>query len=181
MASLLNQNSVALVTASSAGLGAAIAHALAASGVRIVINYHSDRGRAQQLLQELEALKLELKPDVTQPRFLILQADCGNRDEVVRLVHQSVESMGRLDLVVSNHGWTKIRNFSDLDDNMEESDWDRCYNMNVKSHLFLFHEVKKHLEKTDGSFITTASLAGVKPSGSSMVSRIFDADVCSIC
>jgi len=28
--------------------------------------------------------------------------------------------------------------------------------------------VKKHLEETNGSFITTASLAGVKPSGSSM-------------
>ena len=63
--------------------------------------------------------------------------------------------------MVSNHGWTKIRNFQDLDDNVEEEDWDRCFNMNVKSHLWLFHAVKPYLEKTDGSFISTASIAWV--------------------
>jgi NAD(P)-dependent dehydrogenase (short-subunit alcohol dehydrogenase family) len=77
--------------------------------------------------------------------------------------------MGRLDLVVSNQGWTRIRNFYDLDENVDEGDWDRCFNMNVKSHLFLFHAARKHLEKSGGSFITVASLAGVKPSGSSVV------------
>lgn len=77
--------------------------------------------------------------------------------------------MGRLDLVVSNHGWTKIRDFANLDDNMEESDWDLCYNMNVKSHLWLFHAARKYLEESEGSFVTTASVAGVIPGGSSMV------------
>lgn len=86
------------------------------------------------------------------------------------MVEETVTKMGRLDLVVSNHGWTKIRNFQNLDDNVEESDWDICFNMNVKSHLYLFHAAKKHLEASGGSFITTASLAGVKPGGSSLVS-----------
>jgi NAD(P)-dependent dehydrogenase (short-subunit alcohol dehydrogenase family) len=77
--------------------------------------------------------------------------------------------MGRLDLVVSNHGWTKRRNFYDLDDNMEERDWDTCFTMNVKSHLWLFHAAKDALNESEGSFITAASLAGVVPGGSSMV------------
>jgi len=79
-----------------------------------------------------------------------------------------VKVMGRLDLVVSNQGWTKMRNFFDLDDNMEESDWDTCFNMNVKSHLWLFHATRKYLNESEGSFVTTASVAGVVPSGSSM-------------
>lgn len=42
--------------------------------------------------------------------------------------------------------------------------------MNVKSHLWLMHAARKHLDKTEGAFITTASLAGVSHSGSSLVS-----------
>lgn len=78
--------------------------------------------------------------------------------------------MGRLDVVISNAGWTKPSNFMNLDDNVVEEDWDRCFNVNVKAHLFLAQVAKKHLEETEGTFITTASAAGVKPSGSSIVS-----------
>ncbi|KAK1781828.1 hypothetical protein QBC45DRAFT_390049 [Copromyces sp. CBS 386.78] len=40
--------------------------------------------------------------------------------------------------------------------------------MNVKSHLWLMHAARPHLGQTEGVFITTASLAGVKVSGSSL-------------
>lgn len=43
--------------------------------------------------------------------------------------------------------------------------------MNVKAHLWLMHAARKHLDETEGSFITTASLAGVSHSGSSLVSK----------
>lgn len=39
---------------------------------------------------------------------------------------------------------------------------------NVKAHLWLLYAAKEQLEKNEGSFITTASIAGVKPSGSSL-------------
>ena len=103
------------------------------------------------------------------PRFHAIRADVSQRSSVIGLIEETVNSMGRLDLVVSNQGWTKMRNFSDLDDNVEESDWDTCFNMNVKSHLWLFHAARKYLEESKGSFVTTASLAGVNPGGSSMV------------
>ncbi|EHK98433.1 hypothetical protein M7I_5733 [Glarea lozoyensis 74030] len=64
--------------------------------------------------------------------------------------------------------WTRMRNFQNLDENVEESDWDTCFNFNVKSHLFLFHAAKPHLEKSEGSFLSTASLAGITPGGSSL-------------
>jgi NAD(P)-dependent dehydrogenase (short-subunit alcohol dehydrogenase family) len=78
--------------------------------------------------------------------------------------------MGRLDVVISNVGWTRITEFSNLDDNVREDDWNRCFDVNVKSHLFLLHASKQYLEESEGSFITVASVAGVKPSGSSLVS-----------
>ncbi|KAF8849195.1 NAD(P)-binding protein [Acephala macrosclerotiorum] len=167
---ILSPSSVALVTASSAGLGAATARALAKSGVRVVINYLSSREKAEKLLDDLNRLQPEHGSIVSDkgPRFLAIKADVSQRAELSRLIEEAVEAMGRLDLVVSNQGWTKMRNFQDLDDNVEESDWDTCFNMNVKSHLFLFHAARRHLEASGGSFITTASLAGVKPSGSSV-------------
>lgn len=156
---------VALVTASSAGLGAAIAKALAPD-MRVVINYANNADRATQLKKDLDAM-FGSRQD--SPRFAICRADLGKRAEVDRLVAETVGAMGRLDVVVSNGGWTRIRDFNNLDENVEEDDWDMCFNINVKSHLFLLHAARKHLDETSGSFITIASTAGVKPSGSSIV------------
>ena len=172
----LNRESVVLITASSAGLGAETARAFAVSGVRVVINYHSSRDKADELLKELPLLDptIAASGDTKAaadepPRFLAIQADVSKRTELIRLVEETVAAMGKLDVVVSNQGWTRMRDFYNLDENVEESDWDKCFNMNVKSHLFLFHAAKNDLEKTNGAFITTASLAGVVPSGSSVV------------
>lgn len=134
----------------------------------MVINYNSNQEKAETVLKELQSLQPSLQDDKT-PRFHSIRADVSQRSSLIGLVEESVKVMGRLDLVVSNQGWTKMRNFFDLDDNMEESDWDTCFNMNVKSHLWLFHAARKYLNESDGSFITTASLAGVAPSGSSIV------------
>ena len=44
----------------------------------------------------------------------------------------------------------------------------KCFVYNVKTHLWLMEAAKEELEKTEGAFVTTASTAGVKPSGSSL-------------
>jgi NAD(P)-dependent dehydrogenase (short-subunit alcohol dehydrogenase family) len=154
---------VALITASSAGLGAAIAKALIPT-YSVVINYSSNASRAQSVLDSLSKLS-------SSNKYHAIQADLSSPIEINRLVNETVAKFGRLDVVVSNGGWTKMTNFMDLEDNLEEEVWDRCFNFNVKSHLWLMHAAKKHLEETEGSFLTTASVAGIKPSGSSLVCR----------
>lgn len=158
---------VALVTASSAGLGAAVVKALA-SHFRVVVNYHSRPEKAQEVIKAAESVTPTYQS--TEPRFHSIQADVTTRDSINTLVKETVDKMGRLDLVVSNAGWTRITNFFDLEQQVNEEDWDRCFNVNVKSHLWLFYAAKPHLEKSEGggSFITVASLAGVRPSGSSL-------------
>ncbi|KAF5656715.1 major facilitator family transporter [Fusarium heterosporum] len=96
-------------------------------------------------------------------------------DEIKSLVDEAASRFGgRLDVVISNVGWTQMRQFSDLDNNVDEDDWDRCYTANVKSHLWLFHAAKQYLEESNkreaggAVFVSTASLAGVIPSGSSI-------------
>lgn len=159
---------VALVTAGSAGLGAAVARALASESMRVVINYSANYERANNLVEDLSR-SFPVSANDHEKRFTTIKADLEKRADIVRLVEETVNTMGRVDVVISNGGWTKFSNFADLDAGVEESDWDRCFNFNVKSHLFLMHAAKKHLDETEGAFITTASLAGVKPSGSSLV------------
>ena len=160
---------VALVTASSAGLGATIAKALI-SEMRVVINYHSSSARANTVLQELDTIIKGSKIHDKEPRFLAIKSDMTKKEGIQSLVSEVVGRMGRLDVVISNVGWTRITEFSNLDDNVNEDDWDRCFNVNVKSHLILLHAARQYLEEAEGSFITVASVAGVKPSGSSLVS-----------
>ena len=173
----LTPESVVLVTASSAGLGAAAARAFAAKGVNVVVNYLNSRGKADSLVQELSSLDprpANAPPSngsgaPASPRFLAIRADLSKKAEINRLVAETLSRMGRLDAVVSNQGWTRMRDFFNLDENVDENDWDTCFNMNVKSHLFLFHAAREHLDKALGAFVSVASLAGVKPSGSSVV------------
>lgn len=132
-----------------------------------MINYANNQSRAQTLLDELHQIPSTTSSDQS-PRFEAIQADVGDRSSIQRLVGEAVSKFGRLDVVVSNAGWTRVTNFANLDEGMEDADWDRCFLYNVKSHLWLMHAARAELEKTEGAFITTASIAGVKPSGSSL-------------
>ena len=162
---------VALVTASSAGLGAACVKALA-SHFRVVVNYYSRPEKAAEVIKDASSVtpSFSTSSSENEPRFHSIQADVSDRTQIKKLIDETVSKMGRLDVVISNNGWTRLTNFFDLDDQVHEEDWDRCFNANVKSHLWLLYAAKPHLEKSEGggAFITVASLAGVRPSGSSL-------------
>lgn len=131
------------------------------------INYANNQSRAKSLIDELEKIPTTAS-SAQSPRFQAFQADVGDRPSIQKLVEQTVSTFGRLDVVVSNAGWTRITNFANLEEGMIDEDWDKCFLYNVKSHLWLMHAAKSELEKTEGAFIETASIAGVKPSGSSL-------------
>lgn len=157
---------VALITASSAGLGAQIARVFAPD-FRVVINYSSSQSRAQTLLDELNQIP-NTHPSPQTPRFHAIQADASSKTSVQNLVSETLKTMGRLDVVISNAGWTRMTNFMDIDDGVLDEDWDKCFTMNVKTHLWLAYAAKDALAEAEGTFISTASVAGVKPSGSSL-------------
>ncbi|KAI1399480.1 short chain dehydrogenase [Hypoxylon fuscum] len=157
---------VILVTAGSAGLGAAVARLFAKNGYRIVINYAHNSNRATELIEELSAMTSQV--EISGKSYITIQADLAVRGDVERLVEQTLSAMGRIDVVLSNGGWTRFTDMTSLDDNVSENDWDRAFAMNVKSHLWLLHAARRALDESSGSFITTASIAGMTSSGSSL-------------
>ncbi|KAG6363307.1 hypothetical protein INS49_008404 [Diaporthe citri] len=176
---------ISLITAGSAGLGACVAELFARNGMRVVINYASNIQRANELVAKLKSIST-LTPAEGRVDYHAIKADLASRADVERLVEQTVDAMcpsggegkRRLDVVFSNGGWTHMRNLYDLEDNLVDEDWDRCFTVNVKSHLWLMHAAKPYLSagwddeeggaRESGCFVTTASLAGVKVSGSSL-------------
>lgn len=131
----------------------------------------NNASRADALIEELISnygTHDEIGETAGQPRFFALKADASDKFSIEEMVSTVIATFGRLDVVASNSGWTRITTFDDLDDNMEDDLWDRTYRCNVKAHFWLMHAVKPYLEATKGSFVTTASLAGVKPGGSSL-------------
>jgi NAD(P)-dependent dehydrogenase (short-subunit alcohol dehydrogenase family) len=130
------------------------------------INYAHNESRAEALLEELDQIPRTMA--APSPRFSLFKADVGDRPSLQALVRDTVATFGRLDIVISNAGWTRVTDFADLEQGIAEEDWDRCFLYNVKAHLWLMHAAKSELERNEGAFVTTASVAGVKPSGSSL-------------
>ncbi|KAJ5709965.1 hypothetical protein N7493_009557 [Penicillium malachiteum] len=150
-----------LVIGGSRGLGAVISEKFAAEGSNVAINYMSNKQTADEVAKDL-ASKYNVKT-------VVIQGDAGKQESAASTVKSSIEQLGGLDVIISNAGWTKITNFPDLDA-MDDEDWDKCWNINVKSSLYLFKAAKSTFDANPegGAFLITASTAGVTPSGSAV-------------
>lgn len=151
----------ALITGGSAGLGAAIARQLAAENVNLAINYNNSEERAVKLAEEL-ASEFGIKT-------VTIKGDIFDTSVGSKLVNETVDKLGGLDIVISNAGWTKIVPYDDLDA-LDDELWDGCFNVNVKAHFYLFKAAKKIFDQNEdgGTFIVSASVAGRIVYGSSI-------------
>src|SRR5690349_21134432 len=113
----------ALVTGSSKGIGHAIAVRLAQEGADVVVNYNSDPAGADEALAEITALGR---------RGASIKANLGDVDDVQRLVSESAQALGGLDVLVNNAGIEKHAAFVDV----TEHDFDAVLNVNLKGVFF---------------------------------------------
>ena len=105
------EGKVAIVTGASRGVGKAVALALAREGCRVAVAAKTSEpdpklpGTIHQTAQEIEALGV---------RALPLQVDVREEAEVARMVDQTLQSFGRVDLLVNNAGALFWANVADL-------------------------------------------------------------------
>jgi ketoreductase RED2 len=146
---------VALVTGSSSGIGAAIATTLAEQGASIVVNSSSSVSAGERLAAEL-------------PGAAYVQADISDPAEAARLVATTVELYGRLDILVNNAGTTEVIPHHDLDACTNEV-WERIFRVNVLGTWNVIRPAVPHLRAAgDGVIFNITSLAGIRPTGSSI-------------
>lgn len=145
---------VALVTGSSTGIGAACARRLAAEGMTVVVN-------SARSVAEGEAVADEVGGSY-------VQADVGVEEEARALVETAVQRHGRLDLVVNNAGTTAVIPHADLDAVTTEL-WRRILDVNLLGTWHVTRAAVPHLRAAGaGHVVSTSSVAGVRPVGSSI-------------
>jgi NAD(P)-dependent dehydrogenase (short-subunit alcohol dehydrogenase family) len=85
----------AIITGGSRGIGKAISLALASEGANVVINYRRDEDAARQTVAEVEAFGV---------KTLSFQADIGDHEQVKEMVSKTVDSLGKVDILINNAG-----------------------------------------------------------------------------
>ena len=124
-------NTVALVTGASSGIGAATARELARRGAAVAI--------AARRLDRLVGLAEEIRQD--GGTALPIETDVTDQEQVRHLVRHTVDSLGRLDTVVNNAGVMLLGPIEDAP--VEE--WDRMIDLNLKGLLYVAHAALPHL------------------------------------
>ena len=143
------QGKIALVAASSKGLGKASALGLAREGCSVVISSRT-AGTVADTAQEIRGL--------TDARVLEVVADMSNPDDISRLVQETVDHFGGLDIVVANAGGPPPGGIYDFDDQAYVD----ALNTNALGTIRLIREALPHLEARGGGSIVTITSAGVK-------------------
>ena len=143
-----------LVTGSSSGIGEATARAFAALGAGVLVN-------SARSVDEGEAVAASL------PDGLYVQGDITDPDVPERLVTAALERWGRLDTLVNNAGTTALIPHHDLAAASVDV-WRRIFEVNVFATWAMSVAAVPALKSSDGSIVNVASVAGVRPTGSSI-------------
>ncbi|AXF23646.1 oxidoreductase [Burkholderia pyrrocinia] len=136
----------AVVTASTAGIGLAIAEGLARAGARVVVNGRSDASVQSALAQ--------LRAAVPDARFDGVAADLSDADGVARITQHTPDA----DILVNNAGIYGLKAFFDIDDD----EWEHYFQMNVMSGVRLArHYLKGMIERNAGRIVFISSESGL--------------------
>ena len=151
------ESPVALVTGSTSGIGEAVVRRLVAEGHRVVVNSVTSVDAGAKLVAELG-------DDIAH----YIQGDIAVEADAQRLVSETVEHFGRLDVLVNNAGTTQVIPHSDLETATPDV-FRRLYEVNVIGAWQLTVAAMPHLRATGaGCVVNVSSLAGVRPTGSSI-------------
>ncbi|KAF2707996.1 NAD(P)-binding protein [Pleomassaria siparia CBS 279.74] len=137
---------VALITGASKGIGAATAVELASLGAKVIVNYSASTGPAEELVAKIG----------TEQAYAI-KADAGDVKDIERLVKETVDKWGRIDILVANAG---IANMKTLEQTSEE-DWESTMRLNVKGPYFLVQKALPHLAPSSSVILFSSSLANL--------------------
>ncbi|XP_075708895.1 dehydrogenase/reductase SDR family member 4-like isoform X2 [Rhinoderma darwinii] len=146
-----HEGKVALVTASSDGIGLAIARRLAQDGARVLLSSRKQQN-VDKAVQELKKEGLNVEGTVCH---------VGKNEDRVKLVNTAVQKFGGVDILVSNAAVNPF--FGNILDSTDEV-WEKILDINVKATFLLVKlVVPKMQERGGGSIVIVSSVGGFTP------------------
>ena len=142
------EGKVAIVTGAGRGIGRAIALRLAREGASVTVA-DLDEANAQAVTREVAAANGQAH---------VLRVDVTHRDDVERMVAETVDRFGRLDIQINNAGIGIVAPLMDTD----EETWDTLMNVNAKGVLLCSQAAARQMmaQGNGGRIINNASGAG---------------------
>jgi 3-oxoacyl-[acyl-carrier protein] reductase len=139
----------ALVTGASRGLGYAVARGLSLEGAQVAINSRN----AEKINNSAKTLSEESGVEV-----FAFAGDVTDMKVIQTLVKEAANTMGGLDLLVTNSGGPPAGSFESFD----EATWEKSINLSFLSHVRLIREALPHLKASDAASVLTITSYSVK-------------------
>jgi 3-oxoacyl-[acyl-carrier protein] reductase len=134
---------VAIVTGASGGIGRAVAERLAADGMRVVVHYSGNAGRAKETVEAIAAA------GGTAESF---RADVADETEVAALFDRAEELYGSVDVVVHAAGIMLLAPLAELD----LADFDRMHRTNVRGTFVVDQQAARRI-RAGGAIVNFSS------------------------
>jgi NAD(P)-dependent dehydrogenase (short-subunit alcohol dehydrogenase family) len=148
---------VVLVTGALTGIGRAAAIIFAQQGARVVVSGRRDK-QGQELVEELQRLGAEA---------IFVRTDVRNDDDVRKLVDETVNRFGRLDIAVNSAGTEGVP--GPVTEQTAES-YAATFDTNVLGTLLsMKHELRAMLPQGSGSIVNVSSAYGSVGAGGASV------------
>ncbi|MBD3885984.1 SDR family oxidoreductase [Phormidium tenue FACHB-886] len=143
----------AIVTGGSAGIGFAIAHALYREGVSVAIAAR-DRDRLEAAAQAIRELPNQGN------QVIAIAADMTQPESIEAIVSKTIETFGRIDILINNAGSARAGSFLDLGDEAFVDAW----NLKLLGYIRLVKAVvSDQIQRQDGRIVNIIGAAGRTP------------------
>ena len=143
------EDKIVVITGASSGIGESTAKLLAQQGARVVLG--------ARRIDRIDAVVKEIS--ATGGKAIGFAVDVTMRAEVEALIRGTVESFGRVDVMVNNAGIMPIAPMAAL----KVEEWDRMIDVNIKGLLYGVAAVLPIMQRQNqGHIINLASVYGIK-------------------
>lgn len=141
-------NKVVVVTGGSRGIGEEIVKQLANSNYKVVLNYNKSEKQAKEIQEQLLKMGKEIK---------IFKADVSNRKEVKELIQFTINTFGKIDILINNAGISQEGLFTEETNTM----WNEIINTNLNSVFHCTQEALLYMiNQKQGCIINISSIWG---------------------
>lgn len=142
------QGKVAIITGASSGIGRATAILFANHGATVIAVGRNEK-ELTSLVKMVKSKTGSIKPHL---------ADVRELSQLDRLVNESKDNHGKIDVLVNSAGIIQNGNI----ETTTLDDWDKMMNINLRSVFALSQRCVPHLTETKGNIVNVSSVAGTR-------------------